>query len=159
MTSTASTTQPQPSTQLPPAIANLLASTTTTPQGANGNFPTTPATNNPVPATIPPLVRPSNNNTPRLPQQPQSTPPAPTPPPPTQFNIPPLPVFLNMPPPMQQQIFRSVPVHIQQQMLSSLPPPLQNQLGPLLGTSATNNAPLLPVSKSDFNGLLSVCFN
>jgi len=131
MTNVASTTQS--SAQLPPAIANLLASTAQ--QAASTNFPTTPAATNPTPTTLP------STNAPLLPQ-PQST----TPP---QCNIPPLPVFLNMPLPMQQQIFKSVPVHIQQQMMSSLPPPLQNQLGPLMRLAGPNSAPPFHVSKVD----------
>jgi len=121
----------QTSTQLPPAIANLLASTT--PQPAN--TPVTSAGTTTVSVTAP------SNSGPLLPQ-PQS---APGP----QFNVPPLPVFLSMPLPMQQQIFQSVPMHIQQQMLSSLPPPLQNQLGPLMGSSAPNSTPPFPVSTTD----------
>jgi len=134
MTSTASTT----STQLPPAIANLLASTA--PQPAVTNLPNNTPVTSPNPTTAP-VVAPSSS-APLLPQ-PQSTPPPP------QCNIPPLPVFLGMPLPVQQQIFQSVPVHIQQQMLSSLPPPLQNQLGPLMGSTGPNNALPFPVSKAD----------
>lgn len=131
-TSMASTTQT--STQLPPAIANLLASTAQ--QAASTNTPVT----NPTPTTVAGIPPPSNNapNAPVL-SQPQLAPPP-------QCKIPPLAVFLNMPLPMQQQIFQSVPFHIQQQMLSSLPPPLQKQLGPLTGSPAPNSAPPFPVS-------------
>jgi len=136
VTSTASNVQT--TTQLPPAIANLLASTT--PQPAETEFTNTPSTV-PNPTTMPVVV--PSNNAPLLPQPPSA-------PPPPQFNIPPLPVFLSMPPPMQRQIFESVPVHIQQQMLSSLPPPIQNQLGPLMRLTTPNNTPPFPVSRTDF---------
>ena len=124
------------STQLPPAIANLLASTTQPPAD------NTPPTTVPNPTTMPVIV--PSNSAPLLAQSQPTTAP--------QYNIPPLPVFLNMPPPMQQQIFKSVPVHIQQQMLSSLPPPLQSQLGPLMRlTAPNNNPPFPPVSDADFH--------
>jgi len=136
--STSSPGSAQTQTQLPPAIANLLASTSQ--QAAVAGDVNAPATvpNSTTVSTVPP----SNNAGPALLPQPQSqSASAPAP----QYNIPPLPVFLSMPPPMQQQIFQSVPPHIQQQMLSSLPPPLQNQLGPLM---RPNNAPPFPpVSK------------
>jgi len=138
----ASTTQA--STQLPPAIANLLANTSQ--QATNTNVPSTLA-NNPNPSTMPVVA--SSNGAALL------HPPQPTPPPP-QCNVPPLPVFLGMPLPLQQQIFQSVPVHIQQQMLSSLPPPLQNQLAPLMGSSAPNNAPSFPVSEANFSRIVTV---
>jgi len=144
MTSIASSTQT--STQLPAAIANLLASTAQQP--VNANTPTT----NPNPTTV--AVTAPSNSAPAVPQ-PQSTPPQ-------QYNIPPLPVFLNMPLPMQRQIFQSVPVHIQQQMLSSLPPPLQIQLGPLMGSTSPNSAPPFPVSDAvvDLSRFVSVrCFH
>jgi len=128
---------------LPPAIANLLASTSQ--QATNTNVPSTQA-NNANPPTMP--VAAPSSSAPLLRQL------QPTPPP--QCNVPPLPVFLSMPLSLQQQIFQSVPVHIQQQMLSSLPPPLQNQLGPLVGSSAPNNTPPFPVSEANFNGVIGV---
>jgi len=143
-TSTANTTQA--STQLPPAIANLLASTSQ--QSTNTDLPRTSASNSDAPTTMP-VVAPSNS-APLL-RQPQPVPPA-------QCNVPPLPVFLSMPLSLQQQIFQSVPVHIQQQMLSSLPPPLQNQLGPLMGSSAPNSTPPFPVSETDFSRIVTVAF-
>jgi len=139
-TSAASTTQA--STQLPPAIANLLASTSQ--PATSTSLPSTLASNS-KPTTTMTVVAPSNG-------APLLRPPQPVPPP--QCNVPPLPVFLSMPLLLQQKIFQSVPVHIQQQMLSSLPPPLQNQLGPLMGSSAApNSTPPFPVSDTDFSRL------
>lgn len=143
---TSAASSSQSSTQLPPAIANLLASTT-----QQLAITDTPA-NAPKPTTMP-VVEPANN-APLLTQPQSAAPPAPS----AQYNIPPLPMFLNMPFPMQQQIFRSVPIHIQQQMLSSLPPPLQNQLGPLMGPNGAPPPPFPPVSMADaYVLLLSIC--